>query len=325
MKPIFEEERDFLSELLKIDIPTECWRKAHAIYLDMDLKDPIIRFKVDNGEAMITKDNRSQFENYKQKGFDYHITSNLDNISNLVEKSQEFIKNYILSNPGVHQYVLGYSSGKDSIVNVTMWLETLKKYPEIQIFLDKHNIKWEIQMANTSNDTPDTYKNIKNTLPAFLNRYGYGVALKGYSGLDLIYEKEIYSGDCMVDVTILNPEVGFYQWIIEEKDYFVPTVMVRNCCSTYKEGQTDKFYPKDKKVVIVSGVRKYESFKRAKYDYIMDDEFKLKLFKRNNFPKMWIQLAPIVEWYNEDIWLFLLGNPNIPFNPMYRLGFHRVG
>ena len=39
---------------------------------------------------------------------------------------------------------------------------------------------------------------------------------------------------------MVNPEIGYYQWIIKKKDYFIPSVLVRNCCSTYKEGNLHK-------------------------------------------------------------------------------------
>lgn len=155
------------------------------------------------------------------------------------------------------------------------------------------NIKWEINFSNTSNDTADTYKFIKTQLPK---------------------DK----------LNILNPEIGYYQWISKVKNYFIPTVFARNCCSTYKEGQLNKHYDNNKKITMLTGVRKYESFKRAKYDYIMDYEFNKKLFGTSNFPKTWTTLAPIVEWHNEEIWLYIL-RENLECNPMYKKGFYRAG
>ena len=38
----------------------------------------------------------------------------------------------------------------------------------------------------------------------------------------------------------------------------------------------------------------------------------------------WIRFAPVVDWKDEDVWLFLLMN-NIPYNRQYDLGFNRCG
>ena len=61
---------------------------------------------------------------------------------------------------------------------------------------------------------------------------------------------------------------------------------------------------------MILGVRKYESTKRAKYDWVMGDAFYNKLFgeEKNNNPKLWTNIAPIIEWKDEDVWIYLLLN-----------------
>lgn len=56
----------------------------------------------------------------------------------------------------------------------------------------------------------------------------------------------------------------------------------------------------------------------------MDNEFNINLFKKNIYPKKWIELAPIIDLQNIDVWLLLLLK-KIPINRRYRLGCNRVG
>ena len=225
MKIIFEEERKFLNEKLKIDLPTDCWRKVSKIYLDPTCSKPLYTFKADSGIMKITKDNSKLFEGYKQKKMDDLIKDNNDTIDNLVKFSVSSTVDYILNNQD-HLFVVSHSGGKDSTVIYDIWLKALDilEINHKDVF-DK--LKWEINFSNTSNETADTYKIIKK-LPK---------------------DK----------LKILNPKVGFYQWVTKVKNYFVPSVMVRNCCSTYKEGQITKAYDKTETITMIIGVRKYES------------------------------------------------------------------
>lgn len=167
-------------------------------------------------------------------------------------------------------------------------LEILKlNHPEIY-----DNLNWEISFANTSNETADTYKLIKK-LP----------------------DDKLH---------IINPKVGFYQWIVKTKNYYLPSVMVRNCCSTYKEGSINKYFDKKENITMVTGVRKYESTKRAKYDFIMDSIFRTEIHGNDNLAKPWITLAPIVEWKDEEVWLYIL-REQLEYNNQYNVGFNRVG
>ena len=153
--------------------------------------------------------------------------------------------------------------------------------------------EWIINFANTSNDTADTYREIKSLPQDKLN--------------------------------ILNPKIGFYQWIEDVKHYYLPSIRVRNCCSTYKEGQTNKAYDNNRPTIMVSGLRSKESTKRSKYSNLMTYEWSMEHIGSYNLPKKWIMFAPLCEdWADEDIWLYLLMTKT-HFNPMYKKGFHRVG
>ena len=195
-----------------------------------------------------------------------------------------------MNNPN-HLYAVSHSGGKDSTVTYDIWERALRIL-EIEHKEVYDNLQWEINFSNTSNETADTYKYIKK-LPKNKLR-------------------------------ILNPIIGFYQWIIDVKNYFIPSVMVRNCCSTYKEGQINKAYDKTREITMVLGVRKLESTKRASYDYVMDYDFMEKLHGKSNFPRKWVKFAPIVEWSDEEIWLYII-REKLEINKQYYLGFNRCG
>lgn len=290
IKPIFEEEREFLNRRLGIELSKGCWKKGVKIYLDPICEKPIYTFKVTDGDMTLVKDNTKMFENYTQKSLKELIEINNSNLDELRKKSVDKTVQYILDNQDQDLFVVSHSSGKDSVVLFDIWNRALgvieRTYPEVKI-------NWEINFSNTSNETADTYKFIKNELPK---------------------DK----------LNILNPKIGYYQWISKVKNYFVPSIFARNCCSTYKEGQITKHYDKNQTITMLTGVRKFESTKRAKYDYIMNHEFRKKLFGTSNLPEKWTTLAPIVEWHNEDIWMYIL-REELKFNEIYKFGFYRAG
>ena len=218
-KPIFEEERLFFKEQTGIDLPTDCWRNGSKIFLDFTQDKPYLQFNVINKTIKITKDNREKITQ-TQKKISELIDIKKDELNELwnysVSCTVDMINKY-----NTYRFVLSHSGGKDSTLIYEVWKEALKNIDT--------NINWNINFANTSNETADTYKYIKQ-LPA---------------------DK----------LKILNPRVGFYPWIKNVKHYVVPNALMRNCCSTYKEGQVNKEYDKNEKIIMVIGVRRYESSK----------------------------------------------------------------
>lgn len=290
-KPIFEEERQFFLNQTGIELPTDCWRNSSKIYLDFTQDKPVIQFKVSDSKIHITKDNRSERKvsgathtHTRQKKIAELIDEYSTHIEQIFEKAiqntVDFVKNH-----REHFYLISFSGGKDSLVIYKVWCEALKK-------LD-FEPEWIVNFANTSNDTADTYRYVKNIIPS---------------------ER----------LNTLNPEIGFYTWIKDIKNYFLPSTRVRNCCSTYKEGQISKAYDNDRPTVDVIGVRKFESTKRAKYEMVMDYDWCKEHFNNTNLPKRWINFSPIIDMTDEEIWLLIL-KKEWEFNRMYRLGFHRIG
>jgi 3'-phosphoadenosine 5'-phosphosulfate sulfotransferase (PAPS reductase)/FAD synthetase len=289
LKPIFEQEREFFKEKSGVKLPTDCWRSGSKIYLDIYCDKPLYTFKIENKMIKITKNNSKLFENYEQVKLQETLDRERERVNKLYNQSYEFLYNYLKEHKDI-PIVFNHSGGKDSCLSYDVFKKVLKQLEEENVKLD-----YVISFANTSNDTADTYRFIKDN--------------------NNIEQDKL---------RIMNPKEGFYPWI-RRNNYLVPTALVRNCCSTFKEGQIQKKYNTKKEYTMILGVRKHESVKRANYDWVMNYEFYNKLFKdRNTNPKLWTNIAPIIEWYDEDVWIYLLNN-NIPLNPQYEKGYNRCG
>lgn len=125
------------------------------------------------------------------------------------------------------------------------------------------------------------------------------------------------------DIRIINPEVGWYQFL-KENNYMLPSTYRRYCCSIYKEGQVKKVFNTSLPRVQVTGMRNKESYKRSKYDFFMDYDFDKKLYGSYNLPKLWSKLCPIIDWTTTDIWLLIIMK-DFFINQKYKYGFTRVG
>ena len=109
-----------------------------------------------------------------------------------------------------------------------------------------------------------------------------------------------------------------------------PTRIRRFCCEVLKErGGWDR--------CIVTGVRWSESSKRKSrgiYETITDDKKDKKVLMSDNddtrkitescYKKQRFAINPIVDWEEEDVWEYIRLK-NIPYNPLYDMGYKRVG
>lgn len=274
-----------MQNTLGIDIPTECWKSHTKIYLDFTCKQPIYVIEVIDGNLRLKKDNRKHKDNVGvvQKKFKQLISMNNNKLNRLERESVKFLSEYI-SEFKNEKFVIAHSSGKDSVVLDNIF----RKVKDLLSF----DFDWVYNFSNTTNETADTYKFIKQNLPK---------------------EK----------TNILSPEVGYYQWI-KSKNYFVPSVMVRNCCSTYKEGQLSRLYDVNTRMHTLLGVRSSESSKRKNYVMIMDREFRTAHFGKDSIPESWTNVAPILNWTDEDVWLYTI-REKLEVNRQYRIGYPRVG
>jgi phosphoadenosine phosphosulfate reductase len=133
---------------------------------------------------------------------------------------------------------------------------------------------------------------------------------------------------------ILYPKKSMWQ-LIEGKRGMPPTRLMRYCCAYFKERNVSD----DKKAFIVTGVRWAESANRKnsreefevraakKADAIKvkanDNDLDRKLFEECKLKGERI-CNPILEWTEEDVWNYLNAR-NVKTNPLYKLGFKRIG
>lgn len=284
MKPVFDEERQFIEKSLGVNLPPYCWIQGTTVYLNSNGKDMILKFKANyNGLTLITDRILPRLIELKNKTWEEEILESITRLDKLEQESFEHITEF-LNKYASSEIRMNYSGGKDSDV----------MYRIISKYADMYNMNYTVDYFNTTNETATTYKHIKNTIPK-----------------DLLY--------------IHNPEMGWYNWLVDVKHYFFPSVLVRSCCAKYKEGESIKFFDKSKEYIMFHGVRKAESVKRSKYDWDINESWVSSHPDTPlNLPSNWHRFAPIINFTDVDVWLYLLRD-NIPFNNMYRQGFSRTG
>lgn len=111
----------------------------------------------------------------------------------------------------------------------------------------------------------------------------------------------------------------------KDKDFFElceqigpPSRVMRWCCTIFKTGAISRkitsLLGNKNSIITFYGIRRNESNSRSKYERESDSP---KIAKQ-------IVVSPIIDWYDFDIWLYLL-TTKIDFNNAYRLGYARVG
>ncbi|MEG1309839.1 MAG: phosphoadenosine phosphosulfate reductase family protein [Bacilli bacterium] len=297
MKPIFKKEYDMLEKELKIKLPRDIWRKGKKIYLDTTNSKPIVTFKVseDLNSLYIHKNNIEEISEDKTKvkinevwiysrTFKEEILLYNEQLNYQERLSINMMKECISKYGSTHNFRDSVSGGKDSDLSKLILDKSIKEL--------KIDFKYDIDMFNSSNETAETYLYAQNII-----------------GLS---KKQIHS-----------PQKGWYKWLEEDKNYFIPSVMVRNCCSTYKEGKLNKLLDRKKNYVLIVGTRSQESSKRSHHDWYLNDAVK-KAGKTINVPENWIRFLPIVKWSDVEVWLYIM-REKLKFNPLYEMGYNRVG
>jgi len=92
-----------------------------------------------------------------------------------------------------------------------------------------------------------------------------------------------------------------------------PSRPMRWCCKVYKFSPLAVFARENRVKSYITGLRSEENIRRKQYSKI--DENHLIDSK---------QINPILDWSSKDIWDYIKQN-NLPINPLYNLGFKRVG
>ena len=92
-----------------------------------------------------------------------------------------------------------------------------------------------------------------------------------------------------------------------------PTRTMRWCCKVYKFSPLAIFAKQNKITSYITGLRREESSRRKNY-------------KKNdaNYLIKARQINPIIDWSEQEVWAFI-EKYSLPNNPLYKLGFKRVG
>lgn len=125
--------------------------------------------------------------------------------------------------------------------------------------------------------------------------------------LDYIEKIEKYYG---IKIEIISAPRPFFD--IVHKIGF-PSRSMRWCCKVYKFSPLAIFARERKIISYITGLRGEEHVRRKNYKKNdMNKHIKIK------------QINPILDWSEQEVWAYIQKN-RLPINPLYKLGFKRVG
>ena len=130
--------------------------------------------------------------------------------------------------------------------------------------------------------------------------------------------KEYYNEQIQIDV-VKAPFDFFSLW----SRFGPPSWENRWCCKTQKFLPLTEYLEREfpNGVVTLSGTRGMESLRREKR---MFQEGKFTPSANPYLQLQIVEVPPIGDWSSLTVWLYLLAN-NVPFNPLYSEGLHRIG
>lgn len=133
------------------------------------------------------------------------------------------------------------------------------------------------------------------------------------------------------NVIIRRPKLSFLR--LCEKHGILPSRMIRFCCAELKESS-------DAHSVVLTGVRHSESARRKlRSELEIISRRKNPIFSKGTFDqfsrieqvnveclhgKDRMVINPIIEWTEKDVWQYI-EKYSLPINPLYTLGYRRVG
>jgi len=151
------------------------------------------------------------------------------------------------------------------------------------------------------------------------------------------YVREFREKNPLVPFFEAKAEHNFHQMVDEIGP---PSRSMRWCCTIFKAGPINNLLQSfsDRKVLTFYGVRRAESLRRSKYDYVKGDigndghGHVISIDKDDEYHGVTagakigqqVTASPILDWSEFDVWLYILSY-NLPFNKSYRLGYSRVG
>lgn len=114
-----------------------------------------------------------------------------------------------------------------------------------------------------------------------------------------------------LDLTMTHPKVSFFK-MVKAKGW--ATHEDRWCCGPFKENPASEFLEENGIVAELTGTTRTESIYRRS----------LKPFKMPSKKPYIIRVNPIYDWNEQEVWRYIESN-ELPYNPLYDLGYRRVG
>ncbi len=280
MKPVFSKEKEMYEEYFKLKLPDNLFISRNRLILDGAT---LCSFKMDfhKMKLILITDRKKvlkrikEAENRNKDEFWKDVKkANETSLNEKINEAMEFIERVS------HKYsdrfkVISFSGGKDSEVTADLVKKVLGKVP--------------LFFADTTLEYEETIEFIKR----FAKKYGFELLTDENNDF---YRNE----NCIWDMI---------------KELGPPSIPYRWCCSVFKAYPVNLFHKKiNEKTLAFDGIRKYESFRRRKYEQV------------SRIKKIANQLAayPIFYWKELDVWFYIFFNKMI-YNPLYEYGHRRVG
>jgi DNA sulfur modification protein DndC len=205
--------------------------------------------------------------------------------------TQEIQEQYLSDNT---PWVIGYSGGKDSTTVVNLVLHALSS-------LSKDKLTKEIHIL--SNNTL-----VEN--PTIVKYVGTQLNLLKKAGKEKLFNHAPH----LFQVAEVIPKLEDRFWLnLIGKGYPSPNRWFRWCTDRMKINPTNDYILKQVsyhgKTVIVLGTRKAESTNRANSIKKYDLDLETTKFRKHALPNAWVY-APIQDWENEEVWIYLLQVPS---------------
>lgn len=190
--------------------------------------------------------------------------------------------------------LITYSGGKDSDV--------------LLLLAERSGVPYEVNHSHTTVDAPPTVYHVREKFKS-------------------LEEKVV---KCSIDYPYYKGKrTNMFDLIVQKK--FPPTRLIRYCCEVLKEHSGDGRF-------IVTGVRWAESRRRKNtrgiYEGSHNDRDKRIILTNDNddkrrltescFKRKKMVCNPIIDWETSDVYDYL-EESRIKLNPLYCMGFHRVG
>ncbi|MCD6381799.1 MAG: phosphoadenosine phosphosulfate reductase family protein [Candidatus Aenigmarchaeota archaeon] len=280
MKPVFSKEKEMYEDFFDLHLPDNLFVSRNRLILDGKT---LCSFRIDfhKMKLVLATDRKKVLKRIdeaecrsKEEFWDRVRKANESSLSEKINEAVGFIRE--VSQRYSNRFkVISFSGGKDSEVTADLVKKVLGNVP--------------LFFADTTLEYKETIEFIKE----FAKKYNFELLTRE--------NDDFYRNDnCIWDmIRELGPPSIPYRW----------------CCSVFKAYPVNLFHKSLKKETLAfDGIRKYESFRRRKYEQV------------SRIKKIANQLAayPIFYWKELEVWFYIIFNRMI-YNPLYEYGHRRVG